>query len=181
MDVLTIAISVLALLLSGISLYFQFLYRPRRLRAITMPMSWDGRIRFGICNAGKESIYVTGLSVDYSVKCPNGMSKMYPVGNLLRAESIINPGSIVEFSYVPKDPPEEFLKDAPELTNVDGELERTVDIIVFIQFAFPDGKVFSNWFKSGSYALAGSSKSHQVAGVNLDLLHSALPVLREKA
>jgi hypothetical protein len=179
--ILTITISALALLLSVISIFLQFFYRPRRLRAITMaPTFRETRSRFGICNASKESIYITGLSVNYSIPWHHGTTKEYPVDDVQRAASIVSPGSIVEFSYAAKGPPKEFLRDAPESVNLNGEHERTVDIVVFIQFTFPDGKVFSNWFKAGSYRVAENSNSETVRGVNLDLLESALPVIDKK-
>jgi len=177
MSVVTIAISVLALLISGITLFLQFFHRPRRLRVITMPMGRDGRARFGICNAGKECVYITGLAVNYSSPLPQGGTKEYTVGDVRGSTSIVNPGKIVEFSYSAKDPPNAFLEGAFESLSPSGEHEKTVDIVVFIQFAFPDGKIFSNFFKAGSYSVGNNTKSQGIYGVNLDLLKSALPVL----
>jgi hypothetical protein len=176
MQPLTFAISILAILLSGASLFLQYFHRPRRLRVITMPYGRNGEARFGICNASKESVYLTGLSVFYSIPKPDGSSRQCAVERVVSSTSIIDPGKICEFSYSSSRPPKQFLDTAPESTGPTGEVERTVDVVVFIQFAFPDAKIYSNWFKAGMFSAAENSTSWSVEALNLDLLRSALPV-----
>jgi len=173
-------IAIIALCLTIFSLYMQFFHRPRRLRAITLPPYLkDNKTRFGICNASKETVYITGLYVEYSIPWYHGSTKGYPVSDVQGA-SVINPGSIVEFSYKAKSPPKEFMKDVPEIINSDGVPEKKVNIKVSIQFAFPDGKIYSNWFTSGSYMVSENSISESVRGVNLNLLKGPLPILDKK-
>lgn len=180
MQPLTLAISVLAILLSGVSIFLQYFHRPRLLRVITMPYGRNGEARFGICNASKESVYLTGLSVFYSIPKPDGSSRQCALERVVSSTSIIDPGKICEFSYSSVRPPQQFLDSAPELPGPSGMLERTVDVVVFLQFAFPDAKIYSNWFKAGTFSAAENSTSWSVEGVNLDLLQSALPVLSKK-
>ena len=181
MELISISIAALALLASGMSLYYQFLHKPRRVRVITMPTSRNGNARFGLCNGGKECLYITSLSADFCIDNMNGMSRQYTVGEVFPTkESIIQPESILEFSYGIKRPPDWFLKDAPEKINLNGGSEKVLDVVICIQFAFPDGTIYSNRFRSGSCSFGKSSEGYKIEGVNMDLLKDALPVLKTK-
>ncbi|OPZ43567.1 MAG: hypothetical protein BWY95_02197 [Bacteroidetes bacterium ADurb.BinA104] len=129
-----------------------------------------GHPRFRQC-----SISVT-VFIHRSNNSLGGMSKLHTVGCVQCNESIIQPGSIVEFSYITTKPSDEFLKEAQESYDFEGKRQRTVDIVVFIQFAYPNGEVFSNQFKAGLYSLSNNLKSETIFGINHDLLKSALPV-----
>lgn len=175
---MTSTIAWLALLASGVSIYFQFFHKPRRLRFISMPAHGDGKIRFGLCNSGKVNVFITGMSVNFYWPISNSKTQKFcSAGNLFCTQKILAPGDIAEHILELAPPPQPVFEHISPKKNPNGEEERSLDIGVSVQFAFPDGKIYSNDFKMGSYSIidAGKERGFEIYDLNLDLIKTALP------
>ncbi len=174
---MTLLISCLALLGSGISIYFQFFHKPRRLRFISMPVHSDGKIRFGLCNNGKVNVFITGLSAHFCWPVKDSLAYQFSsVGEVRCSQKILAPGDIAEHAFELKPPPQPVFEHISPKKNSAGEEERSLDIRVFLTFAFPDGKIYSNDFQIGTYSIVdnGKSRGFKVYDLNLDLRKKAV-------
>lgn len=171
-------ISGLALFASGLSIYFQFFHKPRRLRVISMPLSKNDNMRFGLCNGGKVNVFITALSVDLVWPFQGVGHQMISVGEVRCFQRTLSPGDIAEHSFELKAPPQPILNQIPLTKNDDGKEEHSLEIVAHVQFAFPDGKIYSNQFKLGTYFLSdgGKNKGFQTYSLNLDLIEGASAV-----
>jgi hypothetical protein len=182
MELFAVFISFVALIGTFISIYYQFFHKPRNIRIITLPFNPKSReIRFGICNGGKESIYVTAISVDHSAADKSGLRFSYSAGNVKqRGKSIIEPGNICEFSYCLDYLHTKIFDKLNERNDFNGNSKRVIDLFVSMEIAYPNGDVFSNKFKCLSLNIKEGQKAISVDFVNLDFLKSATTVLSNK-
>jgi len=172
---MALTIAWLALLVSCISIYFQFFHKPRRLRVISMPFNNDRHMRFGLCNGGKVNVFITALSVDFSWPFQEKGYLTTSVGEVHCSQKTLGPGDIAEHSFELKAPPQLVLEQVPLKRNDEGKEEHLLEIVAYVRFAFPDGKMYSNNFKLGTYSISdgGKSKGFKIYGLNLDLIKGA--------
>jgi hypothetical protein len=143
-----------------------------------MPMGSDGQtLRFGLCNGGKVNIFISGLSVDYSWRDEDSY-RSCSAGTTICSHKLLKPGDIAEHTLPLTSPRDEILEHVPLSENDQGVKERKLNISVYIQFAFPDGKIYSNNFCLGEHTVSEdrTSKGYLIYGSNLDLMNRAMPV-----
>lgn len=173
---MTLTIAWLALLASGVSIYFQFFHKPRRLRFISMPAHSDGKIRFGLCNSGKVNVFITGIAVNFYWPIGNSKAQKFcSAGKLCCTQKILAPGDIAEHTLELAPPPQPVFEHIPPKKKPNGEEERSLDIRVALTFAFPDGKIYSNDFQIGNYSIVDNEKGRgfKIYDLNLDLRRGA--------
>ena len=172
MDWISLGLSSVAIILAVASFYYQFFYRPRAVRVLTLPLhcKHGDKTFFGICNNSKESVYVTALSVNYVIK-KDGHFFLQPLDNIqMHGQSAIPPGQITEFSYQHTKPHQNYL-DEIQMLVFDGQSEKRIEIVASIQIAFPNGDVFTKDFATGHYSqFKEGVTGNSVYGININLL-----------
>lgn len=175
-SIISLGISGIAIILSAISIFFQFFHWPRRIRLLTFPPGQGVALRFGICNSSRETIYVTGLAVSYILTDSTGVEMGHDAGQVQGRTAMIKPGEIAEYSAVADSPPDDFLARASPYQNANGGDEHTVGIKISIQLAFPDGTIVSSPQIVGRCGSSKNSSFFTVDDINVDLIKNATGV-----
>ena len=95
----------------------------------------------------------------------------------IEGSRIIEPGKITEFHYTIMKPSPETLERVEAKPNLSGQMEKEGEIHTY-QFAFSSGHIYSNELVTGSYMTSDDSTGKFTAGLNINLLKGALPVLK---
>jgi hypothetical protein len=174
MDDWIIIISALALFISGISLFFQFFHKPKKVRAISMPFTNEGDYRLGICNGGKVTVFIIEISAYYFIEIQGGGTQGEHASKVFQdKDTIIEPGKISDFSVNIAEPSDFLLANLPGNANESGEVEKSADVFVCIRYAFPDGATYEKKFIAGTYSVAENMTNFSTPELNINLLESA--------
>lgn len=140
---ISLIIAFCALAASAISIYFQFFHKKRKIYFLCLGLSKNKGCRFGIANGGNHNVFLCGISVNLTQPNPERGRKSISISPLhVKDDSLILPANeIREFSIdIPNEIPAGLI---PKVECDENNKYNTVDLLLSIYFAFPDGKRYS--------------------------------------
>ena len=173
-ELLTIAIAMLSLMVSAINAYFQFLYKPKRVRLMVLSSEdpSEPTIKFIICNGGTENVYIGFVQLLFVRN--NEKNKHHFIKKIQEHNSsvLLSKGQIKEFEILPKSLTEIVGQDTTSIS--DGTY--VFDVSLFVQMAFPDGSVYNQYIKVGKceYGKDKGLIKYTRHGVDIDLMKGAI-------
>lgn len=164
-------IAFCALAASAISVYFQFFHKKRKIYFLFLGLSKNKGCRFGIANGGNHNVFLCGISVNLTEPNQERGRKSILISPLhVKDDSLILPANeIREFSIdIPNEIP------AGLTLKVEGDENNkynTLDLSLFVYFAFPDGKRYSAEVNIGEISVRkdGVERGYSISDSFIDL------------
>ena len=173
MSVTTISLIIAfsALAVSITSVYFQFFHKKRKIYYLSLGFSANNKYRFGIANGGNHNVFLCGMSVNLKESNQERLQKFMSISPLyVKNDSLILPANeIQEFSLdIPNEIPKGF---TPKVVGNKSNEYNTLDLSLFIYFAFPDGKRYSAEVNIGKISVRkdGVERGYSISDSFIDL------------